>query len=224
MNSVLNIDAITKAYRKGSSVPVHALQSATLSLQPGDLEFVCGPSGSGKSTLLLCAGGLLQPDAGTVSVCGINLYSLDSGERAAFRAANIGFVFQQFHLIPYLSVLDNILAPSLATDDAGALHRAQDLTDKFGLADRRDHPPSELSIGERQRVALARALLCKPRLILADEPTGNLDPENGDRVMEALAAFADAGGAVLVVTHEQGRVSKPAWRIAKGILQAPTVS
>jgi len=221
MNPVLHIDAIEKVYRKSKRSPVHALQSASLSLQPGDLEFVCGPSGSGKSTLLLCAGGLLKPDSGSVKVCGTDLYAMDSGQRAAFRASHLGFVFQQFHLIPYLGVLDNILVPLLATGDAKWRRRAEELMEQFGLADRSDHPPSELSIGERQRVALARALLCQPRLILADEPTGNLDPENGDRVMKALSTFAREGGAVLIVTHEHGRVSKPAWRISQGILQAP---
>ena len=125
-------------------------------------------------------------------------------ERAAFRARTIGFVFQTFHLVPYLSVLENVLLPTLAdagTDDASS--RAQDLLEHFGLTERTDHRPSELSIGERQRVAMARALLNQPRLLLADEPTGNLDPANATQVMDYLAEFHRAGGTVLVVTHER---------------------
>ncbi len=221
MSDILTIRNVTKSYQPHGRQPVHALKEANLTLKPGDIEFVCGASGSGKSTLLLCAGGLLKPDSGTVTLGDIDLYSLGSEDRSSVRAKTIGFVFQQFHLIPYLSVIDNVLAPTLAGFEGDPLPRANELIERFGLSDRRDHPPSELSIGERQRVALARALLQRPLLILADEPTGNLDAQNGDRVMEALQAFAAEGGAVLIVTHDPNRVMKSPWTIEKGVLSAP---
>ena len=163
---------------------------------------VRGPSGCGKTTLLLTAGGLLRPDAGKVAVNGQELYALGDEARARIRAANIGFVFQQFHLVPYLSVRDNVLSAALALPLADAGKRAEQLLDELGLAHRSHHVPAELSTGERQRTALARALLHQPRLLLADEPTGNLDADNGRLVLAKLAEHAHAGGAVLLVTHD----------------------
>jgi putative ABC transport system ATP-binding protein len=164
---------------------------------------VRGPSGCGKTTLLLAAGALLQPTRGEVFLNGQNPYTLSPGQRARFRALNIGFVFQQFHLVPYLDVLDNILAARLALGpDASARERARELASQFGLLDRLHHVPAALSTGERQRVALARALLNRPQLLLADEPTGNLDEQNGQEVWRSLDEFAKGGGAVLLVTHE----------------------
>jgi ABC-type lipoprotein export system ATPase subunit len=151
--------------------------------------------------LLLAAGGLLRPDAGNVTVAGQDPYALSPEERAKFRAAHIGFVFQQFHLVPYLNVLDNVLVPSLAAP--AMRERAVELVAQFGLADRAHHVPAQLSVGERQRCALARALLNRPKLLLADEPTGNLDPDNGKLVLAALAGFVQQGGAVLLVTHDE---------------------
>jgi putative ABC transport system ATP-binding protein len=199
---MLQLEGVTRVYRRGDQV-VRALDGVTLAVADGEFLAVQGASGSGKSTLLLTVGGMIRPTAGTVKVAGEAIYSLSPAERAAFRARTIGFVFQTFHLVPYLSVLDNILLPTLAdaeTDDAAA--RAQNLLEHFGLTGRTDHRPSELSIGERQRVAMARALLNQPRLLLADEPTGNLDPANATQVMDYLADFHRAGGTVLVVTHE----------------------
>ena len=163
---------------------------------------VRGPSGCGKTTLLLTAGALLAPDKGRVLIDGQDLYELPPEERARLRATTVGFVFQQFHLVPYLSVRENVLAPSLAVVVGDADSCAQELIERFQLADRADHVPLELSTGERQRTALARALLNRPRLLLADEPTGNLDPENAAIVLEHIAHFARAGGAVLMVTHD----------------------
>jgi ABC-type lipoprotein export system ATPase subunit len=175
---------------------------------------VQGPSGCGKTTLLLAAGGLQVPDGGRVTVAGQDLFALSSEERAGFRAAKIGFVFQQFHLIPYLSVLDNVLAPSLASPSPDNRARARELIARFGLTERADHVPAALSTGERQRAALARALLNKPQLLLADEPTGNLDADNGRLVLGYLADFAKEGGAVLLVTHDL-RVAEYAHRIVR---------
>ena len=198
---MLVIRNISKSYhRPGGSV--RAMADVSLQVNAGELVAVRGPSGCGKTTLLLAAGGLLAPDAGSVELDGRNPYALDPDGRARLRAATVGFVFQQFHLVPYLSVLDNVLSPALAGRIPDARERARKLIERFGLADRASHRPAELSTGERQRTALARALFNRPRLILADEPTGNLDEENGRLVLRSLADFAAAGGAVLLVTHD----------------------
>jgi len=198
---ILDIRNLSKTYR-GPDGPVQALDRVSLAIGAGEFLAVQGASGCGKTTLLLAAGGLLEPTGGEVFVAGQNPYALEPEKRAAFRAAAVGFVFQQFHLIPYLSVLDNVLAPSLAMPRADARQAAVGLIERFGLASRIRHVPSELSTGERQRVALARALLNNPRLILADEPTGNLDPDNAAVVLDHLSAFAAGGGSVLLVTHD----------------------
>jgi ABC-type lipoprotein export system ATPase subunit len=152
--------------------------------------------------MLLLAGGLLTPESGSVQIGGEDPYVLTADARSKFRADNIGFVFQQFHLVPYLSVLDNVLAPSIATGSKDAEQRARELLDRFGLSHRLEHTPGELSSGERQRTALARALLNEPKVLLADEPTGNLDTENATEVLKHLREFAASGGAVLLVTHD----------------------
>ena len=204
---MLDIADLAKSYQ-GPDGRVHALAGISLHVSAGEFVSVQGPSGCGKTTLLLAAGGLLAPDGGQVRVTGQDPYALSPEERACFRAKTIGFVFQQYHLVPYLSVLDNVLAPSLAAPPRGvkghtlALDRAVELIEHFGLTDRINHVPAELSTGERQRVALARALLNRPKMLLADEPTGNLDDDNAGVVLGHLVDFAKAGGAVLLVTHD----------------------
>jgi putative ABC transport system ATP-binding protein len=210
---VLRATALAKAYpRPGKAVL--ALDGVTICVAPGEMVAVQGPSGCGKTTLLLVAGGLLKPDAGQVLIAGQDPYALAPDGRAQFRAAHLGFVFQQFHLLPYFSVLDNILAPTLARPAPDARERATELAGRFGLADRLDHVPGRLSTGERQRTALARALLHKPQLLLADEPTGNLDEASGQAVLGHLAEFAKAGSAVLVVTHDP-RAAQYATRVVR---------
>jgi ABC-type lipoprotein export system ATPase subunit len=204
MSALLELEALSKSY-PGPKGTVAAVDDVSLAVSAGDFVAVQGPSGCGKTTLLLAAGALLQPTRGRVLLNGQEPYTLSTGQRAQFRAANIGFVFQQFHLVPYLDVLDNIIAPTLAKSSNGdARVRALELAARFGLTDRLHHVPAALSTGERQRVALARAMLNQPKLLLADEPTGNLDAENGKLVLRSLAEFARAGGAVLLVTHEPG--------------------
>ncbi len=198
---LLQFNNVSKTYT-GNHREVRALDDVSMSLGTGRFIAVRGPSGCGKSTLLLTAGGLLKPGAGTVSINDTDLYALSPEQRARFRAETIGFVFQQFHLVPYLSVLDNVLAATLAAPLANAQDRAVALLRQFNLEDRAAHVPAELSTGERQRTALARALMHEPTLLLADEPTGNLDPENADAVLQALKDFAQSGGAVLLVTHD----------------------
>jgi ABC-type lipoprotein export system ATPase subunit len=200
--ALLELAQIAKTYRAGQPGEVRALTGVDLTLAAGEFVAVQGPSGCGKTTLLLIAGGLLAPTSGRVRLNQEDPYALSADQRASFRAQHLGFVFQQFHLIPYLSVLDNVLAPALAAAVPDARERAEELVARFGLHSRRGHVPGELSTGERQRTALARALLNRPRLLLADEPTGNLDRENAGVVLDHLAAFAREGGAVLLVSHD----------------------
>jgi len=197
---MLEISDIAKLYRRRDGV-VSALDGISLSLGKGTFVAVQGPSGCGKTTLLLSAGGLLAPDSGSVSVDGVDPYRLSPDARAKFRASTIGFVFQQFYLIPYLTVLENVLAPSMALSGNDSSERARELVVRFNLEHRANHLPAELSTGERQRTALARALLNRPELLLADEPTGNLDTDNARTVVDFFREFADGGGSVLMVTH-----------------------
>ncbi|MEZ6044438.1 MAG: ABC transporter ATP-binding protein [Planctomycetaceae bacterium] len=206
---LLDAKQIVKEFSTGSQHKVVAVNEVSLSVSPREFLAIRGPSGGGKSTLLLILGGLLRPDQGEVEITGKNLYALTPEKRAEFRASEIGFVFQQFHLIPYLSVLENVIAPGLAPRSAGKASsqaeleaRAMELLDRFGMTSRKDHNPGELSTGERQRTSLARAMLFNPPLLLADEPTGNLDEENARIVLTALKEYSAAGGGVLLVTHD----------------------
>jgi ABC-type lipoprotein export system ATPase subunit len=187
---------------EGPEGKVTGLDEVNFSIKPGEFLAVRGPSGCGKTTLLLTAGGLLRPSAGQVSLDNQDPYLLGSEMRSRMRARKIGFVFQQFHLIPYLTVRQNIMAPSLALPAKEAAQRTQELVSNFGLDDRASHVPAQLSTGQRQRTALARALLNKPKIILADEPTGNLDEDNADIVFDYLSKYVSDGGCVLLVTHD----------------------
>ena len=206
---MLRIENVSKVY-PGADEQVRALDDITLKIDSGEFTAVQGPSGCGKTTLLLTIGGLLRPDSGSVRVDGEEFYSLPVERRAAFRASTIGFVFQQFHLVPYLSVVENVLSPTLALPAANARARAMELLDRFNISNRANHTPGRLSTGERQRVALARAMFQDPAVVLADEPTGNLDEDNAAIVLESLADFAQAGGTVLLVTHDRAAASQAA--------------
>jgi putative ABC transport system ATP-binding protein len=199
---MLKLEDVSKVYSKNGK-KILALDGVSLQLEPGSFGVVRGPSGSGKSTLLLTAGVLLRPDSGTVAIDGEDPYRFPPNQRALFRAQRVGFVFQQFHLVPYLTVTENVCASAVANGslDAKTQERATFLLERFGMSERADHLPGELSTGECQRTALARAMLNAPPLILADEPTGNLDPENSKIVYDALSEFTRGGGTVLVVTH-----------------------
>jgi ABC-type lipoprotein export system ATPase subunit len=186
----------------GSQGKVTALKEISFTVQSGELLAVRGPSGCGKTTLLLTAGGLLRPSDGQMSLDGKDLYVLSPEMRSRLRARNIGFVFQQFHLIPYLTVRQNIMTASLAAPLKETSEKTQQLISRFGLDDRADHIPAKLSTGERQRTALARALLNEPKVILADEPTGNLDEDNAQTVFGYLSQYVSDGGCVLLVTHD----------------------
>lgn len=209
---LLDLQHVSKSYRGRENV-VHALNDVSLSVDAGEFVGVQGPSGGGKTTLLLVAGALLSPDRGRVLVGNEDPYQLAPDKRARFRSSMIGFVFQQFHLVPYLSVLDNVLAASVPSGLPNARQRARELIARFRLEHRMHHVPAELSTGERQRTALARALLNRPKLLLADEPTGNIDSENAEAVLKYLAEFARDGG-VLLVTHD-ARAVEYAHRVAR---------
>lgn len=198
---MLEARGLGKRFTTASGV-VRAVEHVSFSLNRGEFLAVHGPSGCGKTTLLLITGALLKPDAGTVIVNGINPYLIASSRRAKFRAETLGFIFQQFHLVPYLDVLDNVLAPTLAAPFDGARERAIQLLVRFRLEHRLHHLPGALSTGERQRVALSRAALTSPPLLLADEPTGNLDNANARLVLDYFEQFAAAGGSVLLMTHD----------------------
>ncbi len=202
---LLELVELTKSFKSGSE-RVQAVDGISLTVDAGEFLAIKGSSGCGKSTLLLMVGGLLSPDSGQVIIEGTDPYQLSSDQRAHFRSTQLGFVFQQFHLIPYLNVLDNVLAPSLATNLPQSKERANELIERFGLEQRLHHTPAELSTGEKQRVALARALFHQPKILLADEPTGNLDAENSEIVLKALGQFTKEGGCVLMVTHDDQAV------------------
>ena len=198
---MIRLENITRSFH-GPNGRVIALNNISMSLSPGELLAVKGPSGCGKSTLLLTAAGMLKPEKGEVLYNEKdNPYSLSPDKRSKLRADLIGFVFQQFHLIPYLTVKENIITPSLASNVDNPDARAKELIGKFGLEARTDHLPGQLSTGEKQRTALARALFNKPKVIMADEPTGNLDDENAELVLNHLKNYAEDGGCVLLVTH-----------------------
>ena len=194
---MLRVEHLTKTYQT-SHGPLNALSEAAFEVHPGDFLVVKGASGSGKSTLLLMLGGMLRPTQGRVLFNDTDVYALGACGRAAFRANTVGFVFQMFHLAPYFNAVDNVL---LAARNGSRAEDARALLDELGVGGRAGHRPAELSAGERQRVAVARALINRPALVLADEPTGNLDPENAAVVMGHLAEYRGDHAAVIVVTH-----------------------
>jgi len=189
---------------------VTALRNTTLDISKGDFLCVVGPSGSGKSTLLLILGGMLSPTAGRVLLDGQSLYSLSSDKRASLRREKIGFLFQTFNLIPYLSALENVQVPLILAGANGHCQkeRAAALLERVGLGDRLDHKPSELSVGQQQRVALARMLVNNPAVILADEPTGNLDPDTSEQIIALLEELNRENRTVIMVTHDPRAAGK----------------
>jgi ABC-type lipoprotein export system ATPase subunit len=210
---MLEFKNIFKSYRKADH-QIKVLNGVNLEVHPGEFIAVQGASGCGKTTLLLIAGGLLHPNEGQVYFNRENLYLKGSEERAIFRAENFGFVFQQYHLVPYLTTLENVLLPGLAMRSDSDFQKAINLIDEFGLSHRKSHIPGELSAGEKQRTSLARALLHSPKVLFADEITGNLDAENSTVVIKALKNFSKKGGTVLFVTHNMER-AKSADRMVK---------
>ncbi len=197
---MLRLEKVSRVYRTRRG-DVKALDKVSLFIEKGEFVVIRGPSGSGKTTLLLSIGGMLRPTEGQVITDGIDIYALSKRDRARFRAKNIGFVFQLFHLVPYLNIIENVFLPASVVKNRSGRTDARELLKRLNLSERESHKPSELSAGERQRTAIARAFLNHPRIILADEPTGNLDPENADQIFGYLAEFNRCGGTVIVVTH-----------------------
>jgi len=204
MSALVTVQDLTKAYQTGD-VAFQALAGITLSIEAGDFVAVMGPSGSGKSTLLHLVGGLDQPSAGTVTVDGQPLHAMNETALAKFRRSHIGFIFQFFNLVNNLTVRANVELPALLAnrrDKQQIRARSDALLAQLGIADQAEKHPWELSGGQQQRVAIARALINRPTLLLADEPTGNLDSASGDDVLQILQAFHAQGQTILMVTHD----------------------
>ncbi len=201
MYSLENV--IKKYERHGQEVT--ALDDTNLEIPDNDFVAIIGPSGSGKTTMLSLLGGMLAPSSGKVVLDGVSLYDLSVKERTKVRSTKIGFVFQSFNLIPWLTARENVQIPLVLAgcDSEQQQQRASAMLEKVGLADRMRHKPSEMSQGQQQRVALARTLANDPQIILADEPTGNLDPETREQVMEYLTEFHQDGRTIVMVTHDE---------------------
>lgn len=202
---VLQLEKVNKKYRRGEE-QVEVLVDFDFTLTAGEFVVVAGPSGAGKSTLLHVAGGLDAPDSGTVCVAGQDMGTMSARARAAFRRRNLGFVFQFFNLVPMLTAVENVSLPLVldGMKSRRADRRAEELLQRVGLGDRIGHRPAELSGGQMQRVAVARALVAQPAILLADEPTGNLDSHSSIEVLDLLRSLADEeGAAVVMVTHDR---------------------
>lgn len=204
---LIRIENVTREFSLGTTT-VRALRGVTTEIARGSFQFVLGPSGSGKSTLLYLLGALDQPSGGSIEVDGRRIEEMSDSEKDQFRRNEVGFVFQSFNLLGNLTALDNVLVPFLPVGVKPALRRqAEELLDRVGLGHRKGHRPHELSGGEQQRVAIARALLKQPQLVLADEPTGELDHATGAEVIGYLRTLnADHGATVVVVTHDESYV------------------
>lgn len=206
--ALLEFHAVSKRYDQGGEAVV-ALDGVDLAVEEGESVALVGRSGSGKSTLLHLAGGLDRPDAGTVRVGDRDLSKLSVGERARLRRREIGFIFQFFHLVPGLTVAENVELPLLLDRRRDRGGRIPELLDRVGLAHRAGHQPGQLSGGEMQRTAIARALVASPRLVLADEPTGNLDSASGSVILDLLGeVVADAGATLVLVTHDEAAAAR----------------
>lgn len=201
--SVIEALDVSKEYDTGGEV-VRALDGVGFEIEAGEFVAIVGPSGSGKSTLLNLLGLLDTPTDGTVRVAGSDVEGYDDRERTAVRKGVVGFVFQSYFLIPTLSALENVAMPRLLEQDPAATEaRARDLLERVGLGDRLDHYPDELSGGQKQRVAIARSLVNEPDVLLADEPTGNLDRDTGEQILEEFGRVTDEGVTVVTVTHDE---------------------
>jgi putative ABC transport system ATP-binding protein len=220
---MMKLKSVTKHYQHRGKT-VRALHEATFDIPRGDYVAVVGPSGSGKSTLLLILGGMLSPMQGQVMFDGQSLYDLAPADRAALRKQKIGFVFQTFNLMPYLTALENVQVPLLLAGIAEIeqQEKAASLLERLGLGDRLDHKPSELSVGQQQRVALARMLANDPAVILADEPTGNLDPETSQSILGFFEEVNREGKTIVMVTHDPNAAQRArrTLRLVAGQLQA----
>ena len=224
MNDALNLSGIARSFTQGAKT-LEVLKGANLAIQSGEIVALAAPSGAGKSTLLQIAGLLDTPTGGTVSIEGNQVSGLDDAARTSARRRLLGFVYQFHHLLPDFTAEENLAIPLMVAgqDKTTALKRAAELLDRVGLTDRRTHRPAELSGGEQQRVAICRALANHPRVLLADEPTGNLDPETSGRVFDMLLEVVrETGLAALIATHNHdlaGRMDRTV-RLEGGLIRA----
>ncbi len=202
MSNILKIHELEKTYSSGSK-KLTVLHRISFEVEKGATFSIVGPSGSGKTTLLGLCAGLDQPDSGTVELCGQRLHELDEDERAQLRNKEVGFIFQNFQLLPTLTALENVMVPLELQGAKDATKKGMELLEKVGLKDRFHHYPSQLSGGEQQRVALARAFSNSPSILFADEPTGNLDEETGEKVIQLLFELnKEAGTTLVIISHD----------------------
>ncbi|WP_324028315.1 ABC transporter ATP-binding protein [Maribacter sp. BPC-D8] len=218
MTKILNVRNLKKTYSSGSK-NLTVIDDITFSIEEGDTFAIVGPSGSGKTTLLGLCAGLDEINEGVIELCGEDLSRLNEDQRALLRNEKVGFIFQDFQLLPTLTALENVSVPLELQGAANASKDAMELLNKVGLADRHDHYPSQLSGGEQQRVALARAFSNKPSILFADEPTGNLDEETGEKVIKLLFDLnKEMGTTLVIVTHdlELANLNKHVLRLKGG--------
>jgi putative ABC transport system ATP-binding protein len=213
---MIRVENVRKSFTAPRGGEVHALAGVTAHIASGEFVAVVGPSGSGKSTLLFAMGGLAAPTGGHVYLGERRVYDLDSEARSALRRTEIGFVFQTFNLVPYLTCVENVVLPAVLAGRPRTKARedADRILDRLGLSARRHHRPAQLSVGERQRVGIGRAIVNGPRVLLADEPTGNLDPATADQTMDLLRELNADGQTIVMVTHDQ-RLAQQAGRILR---------
>ena len=202
-NAMITLQNVTKTYQMGDST-VHALDGVTMTIERGEFVAITGPSGSGKSTLMNILGCLDRPTAGSYQLDGDEVATLNDDQLAVTRNRKIGFVFQNFNLLPRISAIKNIALPLVyaGVNDTERMHQALVMLEKVGIAERRDHRPNELSGGQRQRVAIARALVTDPAILIADEPTGNLDTKSSNEIMDVFCSLHRQGRTIIMVTHE----------------------
>ena len=221
--ALINLQEIFKIYKMGST-EIYALDGLECSIEEGEYVALMGPSGSGKSTLMNVIGCLDSPTSGTYLLNGTNVSSMTDDELASVRNLEIGFVFQSFNLLPRTTAIENVALPLVyaGISKSERLKRAQESLDKVGLGDRTDHKPNELSGGQRQRVAIARALVNNPSIVLADEPTGNLDTKSSLEIMKIFEDIHNAGNTVVMVTHEEdiAKYAKRTIRMRDGKLES----
>jgi putative ABC transport system ATP-binding protein len=210
--NIIELHNVNKTYRLGE-VYINALKNANLKIKKGDFASVTGPSGCGKSTLLHLMGALDRPTRGSVLISGKNTENMDDNNLARLRGKELGFVFQTFNLIPKLTTLENVMLPRMLSDMGEAKEKAEEMLDKVGLSHRKNNAPTQLSGGERQRVAIARALVNEPKIILADEPTGNLDSKAGKEILKIFNKLHEEGNTFIIVTHDTGIASKTERKI-----------
>ena len=222
---MIELTEIVRTYRKGGA-EIRAVDGVSLSIDRGEFIAITGPSGSGKSTLMNIIGLLDRPDAGTYRLDGSDVGALAADELAGIRNERIGFVFQSFHLLARTTALDNVELPLVYSDRSSTAGLGRRALERVGLADRADHTPGELSGGQQQRVAIARALVLEPDIILADEPTGNLDSSTSGEIMELFCTLHGQGTTIVVVTHdpEVARHAHRAIAIVDGRITADTVA